>query len=495
MGGPYKLKKPCKFRTCVQSQGGKPEVKRIKVKKCQSKGKGKGRNRKVLKIDSDIEHETVKVVKGDVGGLHCEIEEERDVVVEKVTGKDSGMGSHDGEGREWGRRCVARGGNRVMRRMARLAEELSQSSQGEMAVVYQPRQHPNLPGLNFKQTVLCIGSNQPQPLGQVQVDSLASIRLEEEDVLHCRMPDLPPDSQVVVSVGLGLDLARIGLKTKENRDKVVTWLMELLELAFPEQLRMTAVEQVWTMLEDNLEYVGECCEEEANQFVQTVLELPEDVVEIASIITEEYAPDSLLESPNSATHLDLTGLSLNTTALNQAVDSMLMGQSVHGEDDNYSYTATVLDMDQLDMDSLTNIITPNRLAEHSSIFQTPGHGDMFDYPPLPHLPYNLEITPVSVPFQHQDHLTPTATEGYSFGFHEDHITNNIVPVALDTTNMVTIKAVPTLHRPQVTNQESPAVKSPNNQTVGGSDSEGRPGKRTRKEPSRFKDFTSPKLQS
>ena len=33
---------------------------------------------------------------------------------------------------------------------------------------------------------------------------------------------------------------------------------------------------------------------------------------------------------------------------------------LHGEDDNYSYTATVLDMDQLDLDSLTSLMTPSK---------------------------------------------------------------------------------------------------------------------------------------
>ena len=47
-------------------------------------------------------------------------------------------------------------------------------------------------------------------------------------------------------------------------------------------------------------------------------------VEMASIAIDEEIADSPSESPNSAYQLDPTGLSLNTTALDQAVDSMLL---------------------------------------------------------------------------------------------------------------------------------------------------------------------------
>ena len=164
-------------------------------------------------------------------------------------------------------------------------------------------------------------------------------------------------------------------------------------------------------------------------------------------------------------------------------------------------------MDQMDLDSFTSLITPNRHGG-TSIHHTPGHGDQLlpagdlhhhDYPPLPYLPHNLDITPVSATPHSQDNLTPTVTDDYSFSFTKD-LSSIPVPVTLDTTNMVTIKAVSSLHK-------SPAVKSPSQDssvmvsgsplrdsrdlTVSGSDGEGRANKRARKEPSRFRDFTSP----
>ena len=251
---------------------------------------------------------------------------------------------------------------------------------------------------------------------------------------------------------------------------------------------------------ENLEYVGECGVEEANQFSESVLELPEDVVEMASIAIDEEIADSPSESPNSAYQLDPTGLSLNTTALDQAVDSMLLCQSVHGEDDNYSYTATVLDMDQLDLDSITSLMTPNRLGSNDPLlFQslTPGHhdqlllaGSLLDFPPLPHFPNNLELTPLSTPHYTEHTTTPTGTHQH-FSF-SDNTSNTLVPVTLDTTNtnMVTIKAVTHLNRPAGHSQVTSPMLSPG----GECDSEGRPSKRARKEPSRFKDFTSPVLR-
>ena len=134
---------------------------------------------------------------------------------------------------------------------------------------------------------------------QMEGDHLARLGMEEGDVLACRMPDFHTGSQVVVSVGLGLDLARLGNKRKQNKERVVTWLSALLELSFPDKLRSSAVDLVWEMLEENLEYVGECGVEEANQFSESVMELPEDVVEMASIAIDEEIADSPSESPNS----------------------------------------------------------------------------------------------------------------------------------------------------------------------------------------------------
>jgi len=491
-GGPNRLRKPCKFRTCVQNKGGK-QVKRMKVKNIKSLKKSKGK-KKVIRRDSGFDQGKGSE-SGDSGSQGLVEQGEEEVVVSG--GRDSGVGSHDGEGRDWGRKVKNKGEIRIMNRMARLLEELSQSTSGQVSVVFQPGDHPNLPGLQKEQTVLCfpgakVQGDQGVTVGdwQVEGDHLARLGLEEGDVLACRMPDLHCGSQVVATVGLGLDLARLGRKRRQYKERVVTWLMALLELSFPDKLRSAAVDITWETLEENLEYVNECEVEEANQFALAVLELPDDVIEMASIAFEEDVPQLVSASPSSASQLDLTGLSLNTTALNHAVDTVLLGQPVHGEDDNFSYTATVLDMD---LDSLTSLMTPHRLGQNSdrlvfqsqsqSLYETPvlEGGHILDYPPLPHLPNNLELTPLTTTHHLPDQNTPVVTD--------EHLNSALsagAPVTLNTNNMATIKAAPpTPRHPDTHPFQSPVVDG---------DGEGRPGKRARKEPRRFKDFTSPVLK-
>ena len=183
---------------------------------------------------------------------------------------------------------------RLVGRMAKLVEELAKSTSGQASVVFQPGHHPNLPGVQTDQPVMCF------PGGQAQGGMTNGVWQMEGD-----------------------HLARLGNKRKQNKERVVTWLSALLELSFPDKLRSFAVDLVWEMLEENLEYVGECGVEEANQFSESVLELPEDVVEMASIAIDQEITDSPSETPNSSYQLDPTGLSINTTALVQAVDSRL----------------------------------------------------------------------------------------------------------------------------------------------------------------------------
>jgi len=488
-GGPNKLRKPCMFRTCVLAKKGE-DVKRMKVKNPKTK-KRKGK-KKVLRRDSGFD-QGKSCESGDSASQQLVEQGEEEARV--GGGRDSGVGSHDGEGRDWGRKVTNKSERRIMNRMARLLEELSQSTSGQVNVVFMPGDHPNLPGLQTQQTVMCfpgrkVQKDQGVTSGdwQVEGDHLTKLGLEEADVLACRMPDLLCGSQVVVTVGLGLDLARLGRKRRQYKERVVTWLMALLELSFPDKLRSAAVDIMWQTLDENLEYVNECGFEEASHFALEVLELPEDVVEMASIVSEEDVPPLDSASPISASQLDLTGLSLNTTALDQAVDTVLLGQPVHGEDDNFSYTATVLDMDQLDLDSLTSLMTPHRQPAQTTnqlFFQsqnqfsqqtTPGENNllqvdhMVDYPPLPHLPNNLQLTPFTTSHHFPDQTTSVATDAhFSFGMPDD------IPVSLDTSNMVTLKGV----------EQSPVVED---------DGEARPGKRARREPSRFKDYTSPVLR-
>jgi len=450
----------------------------MKVKNVKSVKKSKGK-KKVIRRDSGFDQGKGSE-SGDSGSQGLVEQGEEEVVV--GGGRDSGVGSHDGEGRDWGRKVKNKSEIRIMNRMARLLEELSQSTSGQVSVVFQPGDHPNLPGLQKDKTVLCfpggkVQGDQGVTVGdwQVEGDHLARLGLEEGDVLACRMPDLHCGSQIVATVGLGLDLARLGRKRRQYKERVVTWLMALLELSFPDKLRSAAVDITWETLEENLEYVNECEVEEANQFAISVLELPDDVIEMASIAFEEDVPQLVSASPTSASQLDLTGLSLNTTALNHAVDTVLLGQPVHGEDDNFSYTATVLDMD---LDSLTSLMTPHRLGQNSdqllfqsqsqsSLYETPvlEGGHTLEYPPLPHLPNNLQLTPLTTTHYLPDQATPVVTD--------EHLSSGLFAAPPSPRHLATHPL------------QSPVVDG---------DGEGRPGKRARKEPRRFKDYTSPVLK-
>lgn len=497
-GGPNKLRRPCKFRRCVKFQGGK-EVERMSS---QFKSKLK-RKRKVVKSverrDSGIEQDKV------TGNSKMSDTIENKIGVEG-TGRDSGVGSHDGEGRDWGRRVSSKTESKLISRLALLAGEFAQTIPGQVTIVHKPSDHPNIPGLReVRNIVVSPGIEEHNNIisgnWRIPGDNLVKLGLDESDVLSCRMPELQPGCQVVASVSLGIDLTRIGNKQRRNKDRVVTWLFALLELSFPDKLRSSAVSMVWNMLEENFEYMGECEDEEADNFALSSLELPEDVVEMASIL-EENIPESPSRSPISASQLDLTGLSLNTTALDNAVSSLLPGQPVHGEDANYSYTATVLDMD---IDSFTSLMTPNRISSDQLVLQPEftGYsdhehdlfvqGNLMDYPPLPVLPGNLEITPVSPSSNHRG-LPPGSICEIKpetlLELNDNRCKTESVEKMVDAKTKVPSTLIPLTIK--LEKQESRTASS--TAALEADESIGRPEKRARREPSRYKDFTSPVLK-
>jgi len=497
-GGPNKLRRPCKYRRCVKFQGGK-EVTRMSS---QFKSKLK-RKRKVVK---SVERRDSGIEQDKVAGTSNMCDAKTGI---EGTGRDSGVGSHDGEGRDWGRRITSKNESKLVSRLALLAGEFAQTIPGQITIVHKPSDHPNLPGLReVRNIIVSPGTEEHKNIvcgnWRIPGDNLAKLGLDESDVLNCRMPDLQTGCQVVASVSLGIDLTRIGNKQRRNKDRVVTWLFTLLELSFPDKLRSTAVSLVWNMLEENFEYMGECEDEEADNFALSSLELPEDVVEMASIL-EENIPESPSQSPISASQLDLTGLSLNTTALDNAVSSLLPGQPVHGEDANYSYTATVLDMD---IDSFTSLMTPNRINSDQLVLQPEftGYsdhendlfvqGNLMDYPPLPVLPGNLEITPVSpspgpnCKSSNNRGLQCEIKPESLLEFNENRCNSESIEKMVDAKAKDTSILIPLTIK--LEQQESRTASSIAALEV--DNSSGRPEKRARREPSRYKDFTSPVLK-
>jgi len=175
---------------------------------------------------------------------------------------------------------------------------------------------------------------------------LTRLGVTEEEVLCCSMPDTGQGGGGVLRNAVGLDLARIGSKRRQNRERVVSWLFQFLDLSFPAELREEAVRISWDFLRENLEYVGESEAEEAEAFAQSTMQLPADLVEMAAVFSSP-CPSVCPSSPTSASSLPQLDLS---TGSNQVVV----------EDDNFCYTATYLDLDQVD--HLQSLLSPTRAA-------------------------------------------------------------------------------------------------------------------------------------
>jgi len=499
LGGPNSLRQVCKFRQClVFMKEGRTIKKNVKQLKPKSKLK------KISRRDSGIE--SVKNIENSDSDCLSESEELNIMEAVEGTGRDSGVGSHDGEIRDWGRKALKRSDKRLVDRLSNFVEDLAHSTSGEISIVFKSCDHPNLPGHNTEPKILCFQGDKKltsDTFGdwQVEGDHLVNLGIKEEDVLAGRMPEVTTSSQIVVSVGLGIDLVRIGLKKKRNKHCVVAWLTSLLEMSFPDKLKSIATESIWKMLQENYEYVAECTSEEAFHFCRDPLEIPEDVIEMGSIVEEELS--EIPNSPNSASQVDLTGLTVNSTALDQALDSVLLGKPVHGEDDNYCYTATVLDMDNLDLSRLANLMSPNRFGASKDQLslsflnnateekEDKDTNEFSEYPPLPLLSHSLDIS--------QGSFKVTAVEKSPNPKRlSDEGTNEEVPC--DTANMVTIKGCSPYGYSSGTGirlirtppKSSPLLSEEDKTAVDSVDIKG--AKRVRREPSKFKDYTSPVIK-
>ena len=113
-----------------------------------------------------------------------------------------------------------------------------------------------------------------------------------------------------------------------------------------DELRNLAVDETWARLQENLDYVEECrTEEEALDFAKQTFVMPEDVIEMAEVNkgNDDHIP-SHHPSPSSAVQLAQETLSLSNLNLEELNAVSLDAYN----DDNFTYTATVLDKEQLD---------------------------------------------------------------------------------------------------------------------------------------------------
>lgn len=236
-------------------------------------------------------------------------------------------------------------------RVGQIVQQLGKETGGELVVIHKPREHPNLPGLEGFQTNWTFPAREiekEKPLTQIEDGAfLARLGVTEEEVLSCSMPDHPPVGGSVVTHGLGIDLARIGRKKRQNRERVVAWLFQLWELVFPAELREAAVNTTWNHLEENLEYLAECNTEEAVHYSNSVFRLPQEVIEMASVLSSPCLPPCPT-SPSSA------------ASLAQQLDLSTASAHVVGEDDNFCFTATYLDLEQMDVENtLQTLLSPS----------------------------------------------------------------------------------------------------------------------------------------
>jgi len=237
----------------------------------------------------------------------------------------------------------------LVARVGEVVLQLGKEAGGDVKVVYTPKKHPNLPGLEGQKVCWEFPAEKMEEKEEECEFSLehgaALFRLgvTEEEVLSCNMPD---GSQCVLSNAVGLDLARIGSKRRQNRERVVSWLFQFFDLSFPGELREEAVRLTWDFLRENLEYVNESDTGEAEAFARGTMQLPADLVEMAAVFSSP-CPPVRPSSPTSASSLPQLDLSSGS---NQVVV----------EDDDFCYTATYLDLDQVD--HLQSLLSPTRAA-------------------------------------------------------------------------------------------------------------------------------------
>merc|ERR1712192_392162 len=240
------------------------------------------------------------------------------------------------------------GEQELVSRVGEVVLQLGKEAGGDVKVVYTPKKHPNLPGLEGQSVCWEFPAEKMQAKedeSEITLEhgaALTRLGVTEEEVLSCSLPDTGQAGGGVLRNAVGLDLARIGSKRRQNKERVVSWLFQFFDLSFPGELREEAVQITWDFLRENLEYVRD--REEAKAFATSIMQLPVVLVEMAAVFSFP-CPPVRPSSPTSASSLPQMDLS---TGSNQVVV----------EDDDYCYTATYLDLDQVD--HLQSLLSPTR---------------------------------------------------------------------------------------------------------------------------------------
>ena len=223
-------------------------------------------------------------------------------------GRDSGVGS-EGGGRAWGRIEEMRREQELISRVGEVVLQLGKEAGGDVKVVYTPKKHPNLPGLEGQKVCWEFPAEKTQEkeeeceMSLEHSAALNRLGVTEEEVLSCNsMPDTGQGGGSFLRNDVGLDLARIGCKRRQNRERVVSWLFQFLDLSFPAELREEAVRITWDFLCENLEYVGESEAGEAEAFAKSTMQLPADLVEMAAVFSSSCRT-RCPSSPTSASSL------------------------------------------------------------------------------------------------------------------------------------------------------------------------------------------------
>ena len=232
------------------------------------------------------------------------------------------MGS-EGGGQAWGRREEMRREQELVSRVGEVILQLGKEAGGDVRVEYTPKKHPNLPGLEGQKVCWEFPAEKMQEreeeceLSLEHGAALSRLGVTEEEVLSCSMPDTGQSGgQGVLRNAVGLDLARIGSKRRQNRERVVSWLFQFFDLSFPGELREEAVRITWDFLRENLEYVGESDTGEAEAFATSTMQLPADLVEMAAVFSSP-CPRLRPMSPSSASSLPQVLMTSSLTSICQ----------------------------------------------------------------------------------------------------------------------------------------------------------------------------------
>jgi len=218
---------------------------------------------------------------------------------------DSGLGSPSplAAARRWGRKYTRRSELRQLKNINRALEELASLHGGEIVFSYTPRAHPNLPYLNNDKTVLVIPKKAFEPPARLSSqkpsqpgDFLRRAGLTSDDLLAGRLPEIPRGGLAVVSNGLALDLLAVAEEEPENASAIVQFIFHFLEIGAAEVLQDRAVQGTLRCIRENQEYITSCTDPyERENFLFAPFILPRSVEEMCTLNEVECTKD--LEEP------------------------------------------------------------------------------------------------------------------------------------------------------------------------------------------------------